>query len=413
MNILYIVPYVPSQIYVRPYNLIRQLSAHGNQVTVLTISSKQEDKRSVQHLSQYCHKVIDFPLPTWRSYVNCLLALASSDPLQSAYCWQPDLIPFTLDLINKTTTDIIHIEHLRGARFGFAIKESTRDSGKATRSIPIIWDGVDCITHLFKQTSKYGARRGSRLITKFEAGRTARYEARSLNNFDHVLVTSQTDKNAMLSLLTSKDHPPKISVLPNGVDLDYFKPDKNISRENETLVISGKMSYHANITMVMYLINEIMPIVWSLKPTVQVWIVGKNPPDSIISLGTHPAITVTGTVDDMRPYLQRATISLAPLRYGAGIQNKVLESMACATPVITTSQGVNALAVKIGEDIIVADDPITFAEAIINLLENPLLRDRIGKAGRDYVEINHNWSNAAGRLEDIYNETIDLHLRSY
>jgi glycosyltransferase involved in cell wall biosynthesis len=173
------------------------------------------------------------------------------------------------------------------------------------------------------------------------------------------------------------------------------------------------MSYHANVTMVQYLLNEIMPIVWTQKPSLQVWIVGKNPPQSIISFGSNPLVTVTGVVDDIRPYLRRATLSVAPLRYGAGIQNKVLEAMACATPVITSPQGVNALDIKPGEEIMVGNNPTTFAQAVIDLLDNPELRDKVGNAGRHYVEKNHNWSDITAKLEIIYIETINQHLRSY
>jgi polysaccharide biosynthesis protein PslH len=343
MNILYIVPYVPNQIYVRPYNLIKQLTAHGHRLTVLTISSNKEDKKAIQNLREYCYKVVEFPLPTWRSYANCLLALPTSNPLQSVYCWQPDLLQHALKLIEDNNIDVIHIEHLRGARFGLAIRERLIKSKNEFRSIPIIWDSVDCITHLFRQTAKHGTRRASRFITQFETGRTANYEAKLINKFDRVLVTSQTDKDALLSLTNTREYRSEISVLPNGVDLEYFIPDDSSGREKETLVISGKMSYHANVSMVKFLVDEIMPIVWSKKPTAQVWIVGKNPPQSIISFGNNPAITVTGVVDDIRPFLQRATISVAPLQYGAGIQNKVLEALACATPVVTSSQGSKCL----------------------------------------------------------------------
>jgi polysaccharide biosynthesis protein PslH len=412
MNILYIVPYVPSQIYTRPYNLIQQLTAHGHQLTVLTISSTGDDIKAIQHLKQFCHQVVDFSLPSWRSYVNCLIALPTSDPLQSAYSWQPDLIRHAMDLIESNNIDVIHIEHLRGARYGLAVRELMYRSKAKARVIPIIWDSVDCITHLFKQTAKHSSKRASKFITYFELRRTEQYEAKLVKRFDHTLVTSDSDRDAMLALSCSREDQPQISVLPNGVDLEYFIPNENITRENETIVISGKMSYHANVTMVMYLVNEIMPIVWLKKPTVQVWIVGKNPPKSVISLGDHPSITVTGAVDDLRLYLQRATISVAPLRYGAGIQNKVLEAMACSTPVITTPQGVNALKVKVGEEIIVGKDPITFAGAIINLLESPQTRERIGKAGRNYVKTNHNWWNVSTQLENVYLETINQHLRS-
>lgn len=412
MNILYIIPYVPSQIYVRPYNLIRELTANGHRLTILTITAREEDMNAIDHLKGFCYQVIAYPLPSWRSYLNCLLTLPTADPLQSAYCWQPHLKLNALELIKSNDFDIIHIEHLRGARYGLAIKDQMVRENDKIRSLPIIWDSVDCITHLFNQTARLGSLRINKLITSFELGRTANYEAKLINIFDHILVTSQNDRNAMLSLIDHKEDLPQISVLKNGVDLVYFVPNASIKRENETLVISGKMSYHANISMVMYLVNEIMPIVWSSKPTVQLWIVGKNPPQAITSLSANSLITVTGAVEDMRPYLQRSTISVAPLLYGAGIQNKVLEALACATPVITTPQGASALDISIGEEIIVADNPHSIANSIITIIENPQMREKLGKAGRSFVEKNHKWSEIAAKLESIYDETIYQKIRS-
>ncbi|MFC1923244.1 glycosyltransferase [Chloroflexota bacterium] len=196
-------------------------------------------------------------------------------------------------------------------------------------------------------------------------------------------------------------------MLPNGVDLGYFTPDEGINRKNRDIVLSGKMSYHANITMVMEFMQDIMPHVWEKNADVQVWIVGKDPPQSLQVLANNPNIHVTGTVDDIRPYLQMATLSASPISYGAGIQNKVLEAMACATPVIATPQAVSALKVEAGKEILVAEDAHTFAEKVIALLEEPERREEIGKAGRKFVEQNHDWAVVAARLADVYSQAID------
>jgi glycosyltransferase involved in cell wall biosynthesis len=192
--------------------------------------------------------------------------------------------------------------------------------------------------------------------------------------------------------------------------LGYFKPAEGIERKNRDIVLSGKMSYHANITMVVGFVQDIMPQVWETHPDVQVWIVGKDPPQKLQALAQNPNIHVTGTVDDIRPYLQKATLSASPISYGAGIQNKVLEAMACATPVIATPQAVSALGVKAGEELLVASDANSFAENVIALLEEPERREEIGKAGRRFVERNHDWAVIAARLEDVYSQAIDRRL---
>jgi glycosyltransferase involved in cell wall biosynthesis len=196
-------------------------------------------------------------------------------------------------------------------------------------------------------------------------------------------------------------------VLGNGVDVEYFRPAEDNARKPATIVVSGKMSYHANVTMALFLVREIMPIVWARRPDAKITIVGKDPAPEVRALAQHPAITVTGTVDDLRPYVQHATMAAVPVTYGAGIQNKVLEAMACATPVIATPQAVVALAAVPEQDLLVAPDANGVAQAILTLLADPAKQRAIGAAGRTYVETHHNWRNIAAQLEEIYHGIVN------
>jgi glycosyltransferase involved in cell wall biosynthesis len=234
-----------------------------------------------------------------------------------------------------------------------------------------------------------------------------------LGHFDRTLVTSPADREALLALESAPTGAEAcVSVLPNGVDLDYFSPHTPARREPATLVISGKMSYHANITMTLHLVQSIMPHVWEKRPDVKLWIAGKDPVKEIQALGEHPSVTVTGTVSDIRPYLQQATIAVAPLTYGVGIQNKILEALACATPVITTPQAVSALGVTPGREVLVAQDPGVFAKQVLQLLDDPQQQQRIGLAGRLYVEAHHKWETIAAHLEGAYRELNNADHRS-
>jgi polysaccharide biosynthesis protein PslH len=195
-------------------------------------------------------------------------------------------------------------------------------------------------------------------------------------------------------------------VLPNGVDLQYFTPDEQVQRRADTIVVSGKMSYHANVSMVWYLVEKIMPLIWSQMPEIKLVIVGKDPPKKISALAQHPNIQVTGFVPDIRSFLRSAAIAVAPLTYGAGIQNKVLEAMACGTPVVTTRKAVSALQVIPGQDLLVAEDQGNFANHVISLLVNPTRRAEMAENGICYVQKHHNWENISGRLSQIYAEVI-------
>ena len=399
MDILFVVPYAPNLVRTRPYNLIRHLAERGNRVTVLTLWINEQEQNDLAQLKQLVHQVWALPMPAWRSLWNCMLALPGGQPLQSVYSWQPDLVSF---LNGDARFDVVHVEHLRGSRYGLYFKEQGQ--------WPVVWDSVDCISHLFRQAASSSQSLVGRWRSRFDLKRTEWYEGWLLKQFDQVLVTSSVDRQALASL-SANGAAKKISVLPNGVDLDYFSPDTAVARDKNTIIVSGKMSYHANITMTIYLANEIMPYVWARRPDVKLWIVGKDPSREIRALAEKTAVTVTGTVPDLRDYLRRATIAATPIPYGAGIQNKVLEALACATPVVTTPQAISALAIQPGRDLLVADNPQAFAATLLNLLDNPQQQRQIGQAGRAYIEDKHHWNNIAARLEDIYREAISTSKR--
>ncbi len=400
MDILFIVPYMPNLIRTRPYNLIRHLSERGHRVTLLTLWVNEQEKEQIEHLRQMCHDAQALPMPAWQSLWNSLKAAPGRQPLQSVYSWKPELVSH---LNGNSPYDVAHVEHLRGARYGVYLKQHT--------NLPVVWDSVDCISHLFRQAAAQSKSMLGRLRSRFELERTARYEGWLMDKFDRVLVTSPIDKQALLGLVPDGAAASPVSVLANGVDTVNFYPDPAVTRDPETLVISGKMSYHANITMALHLVNEIMPLVWAARPSVKLIIVGKDPAREITSLAENPNIIVTGTVDSVTPYLQQATVAVAPITYGAGVQNKALEAMACATPVITTPRAVSALQAAPGEDVLVADNAADFAAAILALLDDPEKRETLGRNGRRYVTATHQWSGIAAQLETIYQDAIHAYAR--
>lgn len=391
MKIAYIVPYVPNQIRTRSYNLISSLTELGHEVHVFTLGSGDADRRDAESLRAKCSYYEHQPL--WRSLLNSALAVPSNKPLQSVYSWNPKLAGQLKTLLSSY--DVVHVEHLRGSAYGMFIKSHFPKT-------PVVWDSVDCISHLFKQASSHSGSLFGKLMTRFELGRTRNAEARLLGAFDHVLVTSSTDKNALLDTLTDGLKPAPITVLSNGVDQDYFRVNPQIERDPDTLVFSGKMSYHANISMVMHLFNEIMPRLWEKRPSVRLVVVGKDPPPSIRKLAESGRVVVTGTVDDIRPYLWKAVAAVVPLVYGAGVQNKILEAMATATPVITNSKVLASLAVTPGKELLVADSDDEFARVALQLMENAIQQKNVGEAGLRYVQTHHSWKESARKMVEIY-----------
>jgi glycosyltransferase involved in cell wall biosynthesis len=180
-----------------------------------------------------------------------------------------------------------------------------------------------------------------------------------------------------------------------------------VQKDPETLVFSGKMSYHANISMVKYLVREIMPRIWKKRSNVRLVVVGKDPSVEVRALGDDPRIEITGTVDDIRPYIWKAAVAVVPLVYGAGIQNKILEAMACGTPVVTTSQALSSLDVIHGRELIIAEGADDFAYKVLELLDDQALRLRVGIGGADYVRKCHNWTTITKQMLAYYYEIID------
>ncbi len=385
MRVLYLVPYAPTPIRTRPYNLIRGLTRRGHEVTLATLWESEEERAALGRLEREGVRVIAARLTRGRAFWNLLRALPTGEPLQAHYCWNPSLARALGFEIRDSRFDVIHVEHLRGARYGLYIKSKMPETaGHAVRNpkpvlspvevseIPVVWDAVDCISYLFEQAARDSRSLQGRLMTRLELARTRRYEAWLVGQFDRVLVTSPTDKAALEQLEAAYGSPSpgrrggrggEVSVLPNGVDLAYFCPD-DTPRDPATVVFSGKMSY-------------------------------RN-------------VEVTGTVPDIRPYLRRATLAVVPLVYGAGSQFKVLEAMACATPVVATPQASSALQIQAGEQLLVAEDAETFAKSILRLSNDPDLQHRLGAAGRHYVERQHDWKTIGQQLEFIYRNAIEL-----
>lgn len=366
-------------------------------MTVFTIWATEQERAELSHLQEICDEVHAIPMPLWHSLMNSALALPSRKPLQSVYSWKPELVSH---LNGNSPYDVVHVEHLRGSRYGLHLKEHT--------NLPVVWDSVDCITHLFRQAVSQSKSIKGRLRSWLDLERTANYEGWLLDKFNHILVTSPVDREALLSLKPNGRTPAPISVLGNGVDVDHFSPDASVAREPATLVISGKMSYHANVTMTLDLVQKILPHVWQQRPDVKLLVVGKDPTREIEALAENKNIIVTGTVDALPPYLQKATVAVAPITYGAGIQNKVLEAMGCGTPVVTTPQATSALSIEPGKDLLVADSPEAYAKAIVGLLEDKQQQEMLSRNGRIYVEQHHHWPNVAAKLETIYSEAIEL-----
>lgn len=418
MRILFVVPYAPTLIRTRPYNLLRALSARGHALTLATVWETEPERQALAAFAETGVCLLARPLTRAQLARNAVQALLGPNPLQSRYCWAPALAHLIAETLASAPEpfDVVHVEHLRGADYGLHAQQQLRRLGYRT---PVIWDSVDCISLLFEQTARFSRSRVGRLMAHFELPRTRRYEAALARRFEAVLATSPRDGAALEALSRrpnrsrlsagARPGPARVAVLPNGVDSDYFHVVPRRERQGaEQVILTGKMSYHANVTAALHLVNHIMPRVWERRPTAQVVIAGSAPPPAVRVLAARhaPRVLVTGYVPDLRPFLASAAVAVAPVTYGAGIQNKTLEAMASGLPVVASPQANSALQARAGHDLLVADTDERFADFIVQLLETPILREQVGLAGREYVVKYHRWDGIASQLESVYHQCL-------
>jgi polysaccharide biosynthesis protein PslH len=224
----------------------------------------------------------------------------------------------------------------------------------------------------------------------------ARLETRYVREATSVLAVSENDKELFSACIPRE----KITVVETGVDVDYFRPARE-QEQAHTLVFTGSMDWMPNEDGIVWFVDNILPLIRAEIPQVELLVVGRRPSKRLEELGRTPGIRVTGTVDDIRPYLATGAVYVVPLRIGGGTRIKIFEAMAAGKAVVSTRLGAEGLPVTNGEDIVLADEPREFAERVVGLLRNETERSRLGEKARTLVEEKYSWSSVAGRLSEV------------
>ncbi len=247
-----------------------------------------------------------------------------------------------------------------------------------------------------------------RLQTRLDLRKVPGYEKRSLQRFAGLLAISP-DEEQMIQNLAPKA---QTAVIPNGVDCDFFgqalppslQADfaKESRADSPILLFTGTMAYEPNADAVRYFAQEIFPMIRKSFPRAIFRIVGRDPLPAVRALSQDPQIQVTGFVEDIRPTIAECDIFVVPLRAGAGTRLKILEALAMGKGVVTTSLGAEGLDVQDGEDLLIADKPLEFAQAVLTLINQPELAQSLGQNGRHLVAKFYDWKPIAARLEQLY-----------
>jgi glycosyltransferase involved in cell wall biosynthesis len=197
---------------------------------------------------------------------------------------------------------------------------------------------------------------------------------------------------------------------PNGVDLDEFMPPPG-APEPDTVIFFGAHNYFPNADGLRFFFAEIWPLILAARPSVQLRVVGPLPSTDIVAL-RPPNVTFEGYVTDIVAEVGRAAVAIAPLRIGGGTRLKIVEAMALARPVVATSIGAEGIEVQHGRDLLIADAPRDFADAVLRMLTRPAEAAQLGLRGRRLVERAYSWDTSAARLERLLEELVEQQPRS-
>ncbi len=229
-----------------------------------------------------------------------------------------------------------------------------------------------------------------------------REERRYVQQADEVLTVSENDRDFFARYVD----PAKITVIPTGVDAEYFRPG-TVTEQPDTLVFTGSMDWMPNEDAVFYFVEAVLPLLQREIPNLRLFVVGRKPSQRVQALAEQEkCLHITGTVDDIREYVQQSAAYIVPLRIGGGTRIKIFEAMAMGKAIVSTTVGAEGLPVQHDENILLADEPAEFAGQIIRLLKDRSLRDRLGRSARALVETNYTWAVVAHQFDAVLERAL-------
>ncbi len=378
-----------------PYHLARQLSQRGYRIDLLAFYQQPEDLADIPYYERYFRHIQLIPEPA-RSPASLLsraLLRGRRFPTRRAQSWSPEMWAAIEERLHQRRMDVVHF-------FGGIHVYEFRDLAAAYPSIIAPYESYTLFLERALARSKT---RRERLLTRLRLVMARHYESWMFDGFRRTVVVSGRDAARLRQI--SPELP--VIVIPNGVDLDKFAPT-GYEPETPTLIFTGNFDYIPNQDAALRLAREIFPMVRRAVPEAELLLVGNNPPEALRGL-RQSGVQVAGSVPDLRPYLEQASLYVCPLRLGAGIKNKVLEAMAMQKAVVATPLSCDGISVTHGRDVILAERNEELARATIRLLRNPELRQQIAANGRRLVEADYTWRGVADAYEKLYAQVIDEH----
>jgi sugar transferase (PEP-CTERM/EpsH1 system associated) len=386
------IPYPPDKgDKIRSFHLLEHL-ARTYKVYLGAFIDDARDWSHVEHVRNMCGDACFVPLDATRAKLRSLTAFATGEPLTLRYFRSARLARWVDDLLGSHSVERVLV-------FSSAMAQYVENH--SANCMRRVLDFVDLDSDKWRQ---YGERKRGPLRWLYRREATALFECerRYAGTFDASLFVSEAE--ARLFNARAPEAAARVSVVENGVDTEYFSPQRAYSspyaQDEAVLVFTGAMDYWANVDAVSWFAREIFPHVLSDFPQARFYVVGSRPTRTVFELAKLPGVRVTGAVPDTRPYLAHARAAVAPLRIARGVQNKVLEAMAMARPIVASSQAVDGIrpcAELLGWT---ADTPEEMAGRLLKLLREPSAA-LIGGALRSHVSRYYSWQHNLARVEAI------------
>jgi polysaccharide biosynthesis protein PslH len=388
MNILFVChrfPFPPSRGgKIRPFQMIRHLG-QSHSVTVASLAHTQQELEEGAGLEQHCEEVMAEVLPSSTRWKNAVSALPTKTPSSAAYFWAPKLHHRIQQAAHRKKFDVVIVHCAFVARYVENIRSDFRlldygdlDSGK--------W-----LEYSLQRSFPFSAG------YKLEAHKLRKYEMELASQFDHCTFTARGELEEFRSWGLNAP----ASLIPNGVDADYFQPLAERPEQASTIVFLGRMDYFPNVQGIIDFAQTAFPRIKHGFPAAHLRIIGSNPVREVRELASKPGIEVTGYVPDVRPYLADAAVAIAPLRIARGTQNKILECMSMGIPVVSSPQAARGVQATPGEHLLVGGDDSDFAAQVIRLLRDAGLREQMAASARQQLRVGHSWPRSMELLDTV------------
>ncbi len=360
----------------RAYYMLKELS-QKHDVTLVSFYTNPEEVKMIAG-SRFKLRLRPVHYQTAFSYLKALRGLFSARPLQLHYYNFYAMRRIIQQELATGGYDLIFTQLIRAAQYV-----------ENERGIPKIADLIDAISLTYRRILNYpDVKRGrfSSQLYAVEQKRVFHYETKLLSKFDRILLVSTVDRNYLEQCGAIE----LIDVIPNGVNANYFRYSPT-GYDPYRITFHGNIHYYPNNDAVLYFYHQIFPRIKMKEPRAKFYIVGNGPRPSVMQLKNDPDVYITGKINDIRPYLLDTAVSICPIRMGAGVQNKILEAMACGPPVVASPLGLEGLDAVPGKHLLVADTPQDFADNVVELLHHQDLHTQLSRQARDLIEGHYTW----------------------